>query len=965
MATTIDHPHFEQEDAHLKRTIAAIEDYIELHTPVRGEAADQKTAHQVWNIQAKLVQNAQDALNSLYFGRVDWQPTLDGRREAFYIGTVPFLGGNGEPQIVAWQDTLAGDLYYQLKTAREAGELLRKRTLVIEDQTLQQITDEYVTDAIRDEAPELARSADQSDQYLLELLRQTRDGRLHTVVATLRSRQHQLITASENQILVVEGPPGSGKTEIALHRISYLLYQGRLGSARQTKRILALGPNRLFVNYAAGVLQELGERDISQRAFDEWMYELLDSSFEFEPQHLSLEMLLDPSVSAPMKAMRYRNAVHKSSLAMARLLDNYVNLLTSEVLSGKGDLTVHAITPRGERIEAYLSTDQIGRELNSRRIAALPFNQRRDALEEQLVAVLYRDLLATYERKAGRASDSASKLIRTQVIGGVHGYFDNWRSLNVSVAYRRLLRNPRLLRAAGNGIFSEWDLELLMQDAPTAQTPFRYSDLPSLLYLKILLEGLPGSLYDHIVVDEAQDVTPLQFQLLTRFCPQKNMTIMGDMKQGIFAHHGVRDWPELFGASAYNLQQIPNSYRSTRQVNEYANKLLRRVGFADDQLIDSVSRDGPEPVLQRGYTTLHDWARGTVGVVTRAVAEGWKTTAIIGKSLASCRRIAQTLAGEGLDTARLITNAETDTLSGIVVIPLHLAKGLEFDVVVLADVDAQTYPADLLHARLLYVGITRAAHQLVVNWVGEMSPLLDDSAPTVALAEPFAGVLEPAPVTIIDFAARHPPLDPASCVERLARTEKLHLMENGRIDETVLAALLKPDGRGAQVTARRFVQPLDVETRGIITEGVRSLQVNPENQSGLALTQLAYGLLRNQLRFSGLRLDTEADTSLEDQVVALVTFQRFLDGGSADLPPGRWTTERSVLELVAKHRVEQALRFLNLLVDYGIVERNNEQIRLRSELVPEMLTCALGRRPASWDPDLIGRLSMPVHLHTI
>ena len=312
---------------------------------------------------------------------------------------------------------------------------------------------------------------------------------------------------------------------------------------------------------------------------------------------------------------------------------------------------------------------------------------------------------------------------------------------------------------------------------------------------------------------------------------------------------------------------------------------------------------------------------------------------------------------------RIIANAETDEIGSLVIIPLHLAKGLEFDVVVLADIDEETYPADTLHARLLYVGITRAAHQLVVNWVGRPSPLLESSTPVIDLAEPFAQVMEPNPVTIADFASSHPNLEPAWCVERLARREKLNLLRNGRIDQTVAAMLLGTDEKEPRRTTRGLIQPLDIQTRSTITERVRSLNFERKTQSGLALTQLTFSLLRHQMRSFGLTLDGEAENTLEDQVVALCTFQQYLDGDSSGLTPGRWTTERTVLELVLKNRREQALIFLNMLIDFGIVERSNEQIRVRSDQIGELLVLALGGTAANWDPDLIAQLSMPPQLN--
>lgn len=582
-------------------------------------------------------------------------------------------------------------------------------------------------------------------------------------------------------------------------------------------------------------------------------------------------------------------------------------------------------------------------------------------LEGRLVSILVRDLTEAYTQRAGDISDRARSRIEERVADQVHEYFENWRGLNVSVAYRRLLRNPRILRGAGADIFSAWDLELLAQDAPTALTPFRFSDLPALLYLKILLDGLPGETFDHIVVDEAQDITPMQFKLLTLFCPAKNMTVMGDMKQGIYAHHGVSDWDELIGDAPFKLERIANSYRSTKQINTYANRLLSRVGFDGDQLIDSVSREGPE-VVQSGFGRLDAWAQETLKVIQDAARQNWKTTAIIGKTLASCRRLEQALKTAGLDAVKLIEDAGTDQIAPVIVIPLHLAKGLEFDVVVIADADEETYPTDALHARLLYVAITRAAHQLFVNWVGELSLLLEDSNSLVEPPQLFARVLEPTPLTIAEFAAKNESLDPVWCVERLAGAEKLHLLEQGRMDETVLATLLKSYRQSMQRTAERVIQPLEASDREELTTMVRSLSMDPDTRTGLALTQLTYGLLRNHMRFAGLELDSESEQNLEEQVILLRTFRQFQDHEVGELPMGRWTTERVVLDLVGPGRNEQALNALNLLIDYGVVEKNKEQIRVNSALALDLLDAGLGEEGLGWDSDLTAQLTLPPRL---
>lgn len=956
MAKAQDHPHFDVEQSHLDDTITVIDAYIEKNTPVYGRAGDQKTAHLVWNVQNELLQKAKDARQQLYFGRVDWEPETSELREQFYIGHTLFKDTNSKIQVFAWQDTLLGELYYQMHTDREKGKLLLKRTFGIDSDCLDTLVDDYVDESLSDELVK-----EEADYFLIDLLRQTRGQKLRDIVATLRKQQHRIITAPEEQILIVHGPPGSGKTEVALHRVSYMLYQYRISHANP-KRVLILGPNRLFVSYTANVLLSLGERNVTQRAFDEWMNEFLQSDVNYESQHVSLEVLLDPLVDQETKFMRFRNARNKGSYQMAQLLEAYVDLLQAEQFAGKDNLVCNAFTPRGDPIEISRSAVQIQEMLQQRGMHRLPFNQRRNALEKYLEGLLLRELTQTLaNQRGGTLSERMTEQVTSRIREQIHSYFEEWHNLNVSVAYRRLLRNSRLLQQAGERVFSLWDLELLMQDSPTALTPFRFSDLAALMYLKFLLDGISASLYDHIIIDEAQDMAPLQFKVLAAFSRQKHMTILGDLGQGIYPHHGVSNWANLVQEFPFNVEYIPQSYRSTQQIITFANRMLSRIGTPIEQQIQPIARSGQDPNLQ-AFSNQDEWAEATIKLVQQAKDAGWSSVAIIAKTITKCRQLAQALKKAGLVDVQLVDGTNTELNGQTVIIPPHLAKGLEFDVTILADADAQSYPADDFHARLLYVALTRAAHELHVNWVGVITPLLDESQTTLALNEAFAEALSFKPIKIADFARLNPQLTPSWCVERLAGSDKLYLLQNGQIDQSLLSVLLKPYLRNLRQTGEAALATLSPKARQSIQTQVNTLLHAPEYQMGIALSQLVYGLLRNQMRFFGLQIDKTDEGNPAEQISLLATFLQAIEQDAVFLTAGRWTTTRAVLEYVGKRFQKDSETALSLLIDYGIIETNNNQLRVLTNWIHGLLLVALGNEPEGWDRDLLRQLSAPPQL---
>lgn len=972
--SAIDHPEYDQEKQHLDNTILYLYRELErLKEPISVQAADNRAAQSARRIMVSRSNDLKEARRQPYFGRVDWQPVGTQTPDEFYIGkwTLPDAG------IYSWAENMVADLYYTQATRRERGDLLLKRTFEIEEDTLSAIRDEYVHPSQEHRAGRIIDKF--TDALFVALLESHRTGQLHDIVATLQAQQYAIIRSPRDQLLVVQGVTGSGKTEIALHRIAYLLYHHRAAREVEPKNVLVLGPNRIFISYISNVLPQLGERQIPQNTFDSWMIERLGAPVEYEAQDASLELLVDPQTPITIRAMRYRNARNKGSLRMAALIDRYVDILHTELLDGDQPL-VCTVTLAGTgeatrvRFTGTRTTEALRAILDSLR--DYPLNLRRDELKDRILREMAQALQKQARERFPRDDfgDAIAKQLRPQI----DSYFSGWRSLNVSVGYRRLLRTPHLLQQAGEGVFSQWDLELLAQDAPTALRPFRFSDLGALLYLKLRLDGTDDVRYDHIVIDEAQDITPLHFKALYEFSRDNSMTILGDLAQGIYPYHGVTDWEELVplvGREAIQKETLHQSYRSTSEIISFANDLLRRTGVAEAELAQPVARSGPAPVLRQcsDTTALVD---AIVDAVESEHTLGHTSIAIICKTARDCLALADRLE-ERLELQRLV-DRDLSYTGATVIIPSYLTKGLEFDAVIIADAQAEIYRPNNLDARLLYVSLTRASHSLYVFWVGSISPLIDVDIPHVELQPVIDGGLAPEPVTVEEYVQSAGGLNADSCIERLAGADKLRLLAEGRIDPVVLDLLMRSSARQTHdEEAEGTNTPLEAERESALRrqverwESAQPSDYDPDADQphaalpdALALAQLCFGLLRNQLRAAGLETTETVGTLVGEQVVQLVTLLKAVDHGLA-LSLGRWTTQqRALLGIKEDYRV-LASEQLALLMDYGIVEQGGQDQRLQIRVLPErlegILRLSLGYVPEDWDQDLLAQLPRLPH----
>ena len=690
------------------------------------------------------------AVEKPYFARMQFQEDHRDQTDDLYLGRLGTLH-DGQELIVDWRAPIA-NLYYNGQVGRASfkapdrlwgswrdvhGELLLKRQFVIEHSSLQHIFD---------------RTISVQDELLQAVLESGADQRLKEVVATIQAEQNDIIRAAKDQVLIVQGVAGSGKTTVALHRLAYLIYTYQ--DVLPAERILIVGPNKLFLNYISEVLPELGVTEVNQTTFTELARRLLPPEIPIQPK------LAPATAVLAERSPEARLISFKCSLGMQRLIDGYVRHL-EDLLIPEGDLTIEAepVLSRSE-IDTYQKKECYYLPLMARFNMVRQFCHNRikqkaegmairaKARCEQEVMGLKASLPEGGELrwKIGRAYDCRDQAIarlKKAPAATVKSYLKNWPKWQLMELYKQVFDFPEQAAEWSDGSLTK---ERAAEYADIFQRQHQahgwepaMEDLAPLIYLAGKVFGIKDYLRPlHIVVDEAQDYCAFQYQILKILAAEQSFTIVGDMAQGIYAYRSIRDWAELteviFAKEPGQMQQLTQSYRSATEIMLFANEVIAASPHGRFVPAEPVLRSTAKPVVM-GYPRPQELPRVLARLIPQLRKEGCNTVAILAKTAAAAALIHTKLAEELAEALpapiQLITDQAEDYTANIFVMPIHLAKGLEFDGVVIADCSADVYQRTDADIKLLYVACTRAMHRLTVLYSGTPSPVLASIKPDI------------------------------------------------------------------------------------------------------------------------------------------------------------------------------------------------------------------------------------------
>ena len=665
---TVRHPEFDAEQRYLIAARAALSASIEHVDRLLATAKVDKNNPDAQALAANLtgrVRRLRDAGGqAACFARLD-----DEDADVFYIGRQHIADAAQNPLVIDWR-ARAAEPFYRATALHPMG-CVRRRQFVLEGDTLQEIYDTDLTDP--------HAGAGIPDPLLAEINR-ARTGSMREIVATIQTEQDRIVRAPLEQTLVVQGGPGTGKTAVGLHRAAYLLFEHREQLSREG--VLVVGPNRRFLDYISDVLPSLGERSFRQIVPSDLADIDLPSS-----AHMATELrrlIGDPRMTAVVRTHLARVAVPPTEDVRIR--------------TDLGSATIEAAAAARQMSEALAANDRVG------------------TAREAWMSGLIRDLRADVKRfSAGGVATTASEFARAVRKSNAFTEFvrAHWPGARAEAAVRSMWRalpdTETLWREAG---FHEADLAVLAQRKP--RQPLSEVDRPLIDEVAWHL-GHRCVQYGHVILDEAQDLSPMALRMVARRAQRRSFTVLGDVAQcsGDWMYD---DWSIPLRSLAnertpVELAELTVGYRVPDEFIALANALLPSI--APDLAPTTSVRPAAAPA--RWLATSNEDRLGVAADVAARLSKRFSTVAVIAnhdlhEALIEALRASGIAADPGIQAGGHGGADGSDGSATVDVLDPTEAKGLEFDAVVLVE------PADMYHKvgswRPLFVALTRAVQHL-------------------------------------------------------------------------------------------------------------------------------------------------------------------------------------------------------------------------------------------------------------
>lgn len=609
---------------------------------------------------------------SPYFGKVTFIEDGDRTAEEIYIGRFGLTKeGSFEPVIVDWRAPIASLFYkgtlgkssYESPVGEIEADILGRRQLIVKRGELKGIFDSAL---------------DVKDEILQMVLTNNSSDKLKDIVMTIQEEQDEIIRAPKDKVVVVNGVAGSGKTTIALHRVSYLLYNFR---KQFGDKVLILGPNDIFMDYINGVLPSLGEDGIDNMTFESFAIKEIGLKENFTEFSYYIEKAMQGDERS---LLDYKE---KSSKSFAKELDKKVLEMNENYFN------IKPVIFDGEEI---VSKEEI-KELFDKHYAYMPLFRRSEKIKRILISKI-KDKRDEYVWKLNKDIEEKIKSIKEEDLIFEKNNLDFQRRLRI----REIIRYVMNARDELNTWIGHEDVVDIYKKA-TNTTDLGYMDLAGILYLMIKLEGKKSKKeYKHVVIDEAQDYNFMQFEVIKELTGSTSYTIVGDSNQRLIETDekpAMTNLDTIFEKSKIMNFSLNKSYRSTQEIMEYASKFLK------EERIVPLVRNG-EKVLEEETENIEETIDTINSIIEDYEEEGLESIAVITKNKEELKEISHRLK----EKVKILTFDRNDIIynGGKVLIPAYYAKGLEFDGVIILENENNT--PDLVN----YIMCTRALHRLSI-----------------------------------------------------------------------------------------------------------------------------------------------------------------------------------------------------------------------------------------------------------
>lgn len=600
-------------------------------------------------------------LNSPYFGRVDFKKNNDSQSEKIYIGIHNFYDDlKNRPVVYDWRAPISS-LFYEYESG-PAQYLSPSGVINGEVLFKRQFR-------IRNSEMEfvLESNVNITDDVLQEVLSRASDEGMKNIVATIQRDQNLIIRNENAQTLIIQGVAGSGKTSIALHRIAFLLY--RFKETLNSKDILIISPNRVFADYISNVLPELGEESVAEIQMETMADEILDNQYDFQTFfEQSSELLEDSDVD-----LRHR-IQFKSSPEFLKILDNYADSIKKDLFIGRDTWIARHLVPGS-------LFDQVFKDYE--------YYSKKECMSS-MVSVLIPKIESEYRTKLTVQDKTKLRKAISEMHSGTT-LLETYKNLFIRI------EKPELFNLPKNGVLE-------------------YADVFPMVYLKIILEpkSFTPKEVKHLLIDEMQDYTPVQYAVIAKLF-KCSKTILGDANQSVnpYSSSTGEVIRSFFSDSLY--VTLNKSYRSSYEIMQFVQKI------SPNTELELIERHGEVPQVFECQDAEKE-IKKIIELAKTFKSSEHNTLGVICKTQSQAKEIFEELLKAKVE-AHLFTSESTKFDQGIIVCNAHMAKGLEFDQVIVPGVNEKNYNTSM-DKNLLYVACTRAMHSLALTYHGKRSLLL-------------------------------------------------------------------------------------------------------------------------------------------------------------------------------------------------------------------------------------------------
>lgn len=590
-----------------------------------------------------------------YFGRIDFLEKKENSKVMpIYIGIHTFYDPESRATLIHdWRapvssmfyDHELGEAGYRSPSGEIKGEISLKRQYRIRGGKMEFMIESALT---------------VHDDILQKELSSNVDDKMKNIVATIQREQNQIIRNEDIRTLIIQGVAGSGKTSIALHRIAYLLYTFR--DSISSKDILIVSPNKVFSDYISNVLPELGEETVPETSMEQILSGVLEHKYKYQTYFGLVNELLEKPSSSLIDRIAY-----KASFGFISELDKFIlHIENTYFKAADVKLTKYITIPAPFIEEQYL------------RFNRYPIRRRFEAMADYMLDMLKIQYAFTVTT-AGR--NLLKKEIRLMFAGN--------NDIQVYKDFFKWTNNP--------GMFK-------MRKGHTLE----YSDLAPLAYLHLALEGNGNQpcRVKHLLIDEMQDYSPIQYKVIQKLFPCRK-TVLGDAGQSVNPYGSSTAETIQKSLTASEIMKLCKSYRSTFEITDFAQKIHPNAE------LEPIARHGEKPQILQFGSTVEELS-GIMGLISTYRKSGYKSLGIICKTEQQAREVADVLKSYANDIS-FLSSQSSAFVQGIVITSAHMAKGLEFDEVIIPQTDERNYRSEI-DKSMLYVAVTRAMHRLTLTF---------------------------------------------------------------------------------------------------------------------------------------------------------------------------------------------------------------------------------------------------------